>query len=877
MFFYFTRFGRKLIGFFRREQIARDLAEEIETHRLLLEQASAHKDHGRQIGNITLAREESRDVWTFAFVDALFRDSRQAFRGLVRNPAFTATAIISLALGIGANTAIFTAVSAIFLKPLAVRDPSTLVTFSAIDARGLRRNSFPLAFASQLAAFGALRDVIATSSDGLSFQYGDRAERIMGEVVTPNFFPALGIKPVLGEGFSGDVRSGKWAPEAVLSYSFWKGRFAGDPSVIGRSIRLNTHPFTIVGVSPSSFYDLHQGQDPEVRVPLLPLGRKLSELNLLNPEQDFHLMARLAPGMSRGAAQSAASIQLREFTRSSPDAQTRRLGYRELRIVPGARGWPVLSAQFKTPLIVLFLLVFVVLLIACANVANMSLARAGVRRREIAVRASLGAGRGRLIQQMIIESLLLACFAGIAGFLVARYVSQFLLHFLPQGHIQLVLDLRPTPGSLVFTLGLSALAALLFGLTTAFQSTRGNLVSGLKSDSNGSVGGAEAHMLKKALLVGQIAFSLALLIVAGVFIRTVLNLRPDTDFPDSSRILAFTMKPQQEIYNASRVRTIVDEVIRRVSALPGVEAVGLAESGPFSSLPLGDVVQVSGRAPVAIEMDIATPGLLKTLGLHLRSGRDFTPGDGPESLKVVILNQSLAQALFPNQLPLGRIIDLPRAEGPLHFRVIGVVADTHYFDLHRIQPTAFFAFQLGPPYMPTLHVRVASSNAAAYIPAIRREFDALDKGFPVFNVRTLSDRIDDALARERMIADLSTIFGALALGLAAVGLYGVFTYSVTQRTREIGLRMALGSNIPDVLWLVTRDALLLAGIGIGIGSAVAVGGTYFLSNQLYGVAPADPLNLIASAASMLLIALLAVFLPAWRASRTDPMIALRHD
>ena len=814
-------------------------------------------------------------MWGWQGVDRIWQDLRYAWRGFLRSPAFTVTAVISLALGIGANSAIFTAVSAIFLKPLAVRDPATLVVFSATDARGRITNSYPASFGRLLRSSNVFANVIGVSSDGLSFEAGDRAERIMGEVVTPNFFPALGVSTVLGKGFSRDVRDGKWAAEAVLSYGFWKSRFGGDTHIIGRVIRLNTYPFVVTGVSAANFHDLHQGEDPELRIALLPPGRKLEQLNILDPEQDLDFMARLRPGVSRAQAQAAASAQLHEWMRSN--SRGRRVEYRQLRLFPGDRGWPELAGEFRTPLTVLFLLVFLVLLIACANVANMSLARAGARRREIAVRSSLGAGRGRLIQQTITESLLLASFAALAGWQVSRLVSQFLLHFLPQGHMRLVLDLNPGADALVFTVVISMAAALFFGAIVAYQSTRGNLVTGLKSDAGGSLGGAEPYMLKKFLVAGQIAFSLALLIVAGLFIRTVFNLRPDRDFADPGRVLVFTMKPQEEIYSPERIRSLTAELIRRVSALPGIEAVSLAENGPFASRQDTAALQLPGGDVVEASDDSVWPGFFHTLRLPLLAGRDFTSADKPGSPKVMVINQSLNTALFGRQNALGRMVEMPSPHGSQFFQVIGVVGDSHYYDPRREGPAAFFAFQNDPPYMPTLHVRVASANAAAYIPAIRREFDTLDKGFPVFNVRTMEDRIEDALSRERMIGDLSAIFGMLALGLAGVGLYGVFTYSVTQRTREIGLRMALGSQMGSVLWMVIREALLLVAVGVGIGCVLAVGGARLISNQLYGVAPGDPATLLAAAGAMLIIALLAVAFPAWRASRIDPVIALRQD
>lgn len=813
----------------------------------------------------------------------MFQDLSRSLRSLLRSPMFTFTAVISLALGIGANTAIFSAADALLFKPLPVRDPSSLVTFSVPDARGNVRTSFPLAYADRLRSSGAFSHVIGVLSDGLSFSYGDRAERIMGEVVTPDFFSALGLRPALGDAFTPDVVAGKWAPEVVLSYSFWKTRFAGDPHVIGRVIRLNTYPFTVVGVSPRSFLDLNQGQDPELRIPVLPAGREIKQIETLGAGEEFDLLARVAPGASRAQAQAVANFQLHEFARTSPDERVRSLGYGRVRLLAGDRGWPELAQDYKAPIMVLYLLVFVALLIACANVASMLLARATAQRREFAVRASLGAGRSRLMLRVLFESILLALLSGCAGLLVAGWVADSLLHFLPQGHIRYVLDLSLNARLLAFTFLLSLAAALLFGGIAAVQSTRGYLAVALKTDSNASVGGSAT--LRKLLVGFQVAFSLALLVTAGLFIRTVFNLHPNAGYPYATRTLVFTMKPQQEIYSPERIRTLVAELIRRVSTVPGVEAVGLAENGPFASRRDSDALRVPGRAPIRVASDEVSPGLLNAIGVPLLAGRDFNPADKPGSPKVVILSRRLAQALFPEESAIGKTVELASArasvlnplEGVQYYRVIGVVPDEHYYDIRRATPVAFFAYQNDAPYMPTLHVRVASANPDSFIPLIRREFDAVDKGFPVFNVRTLEARVEDALARERMIAELSSTFGVLALLLAAVGLYGVLSYSVARRTREIGIRVALGSKSSSVLWLIGREALNVTVFGAAAGLSISVAGATLLSNRLYGVAPADPLTLLAATSALFLIAAVAASLPALRASRLDPLVALRHD
>ncbi len=699
---------RKLLFFFRKSALERELAEEIETHRSLLERDLLDRGaHARevqpasvkQMGNITLAKEISRDSWQFPTLESIFQDLRHGMRGLLRNPVFTSTAVVSLALGIGANTAIFTAVDALLFKPLPVRDPASLVTFSVPDERGHLRRDFSLRFASQLRSSGAFSDVIAADSDGLSFTFGGRAERIMGEVVTPNFFSALGLAPLLGQTFTPDVIAGKWVPEAVLSYSFWKVRFGGDPRIIGRVIRLNTYPFTIVGVSPSSFLDLHQGQDPELRIPVLPPGQEIRQIEILGAGQEFSLIGRLAPGVSWARAQAVADAHLHEFARTSPEDRYRRVGYGRLRLLSAERGWPELAQDYEAPITVVFLLVLVALLIACANVASMLLARAAARRREFAVRSSLGAGRGRLIRQIIVESLLLSLLGGALGLLVARWVAEFLLHFLPQGHIHLVLDLRLDAHSFVFTFLLSIAAALLFGFTAAVQSTRGDLAAALKTDSNASVGSSTS--LRKTLVAFQIAFSLTLLVLAGLFVRTVFNLRPAAEYPQAQSTLVFTMKPQQEIYSPDRIRSITADLVERVSSIPGVQAAGIAENGPFASRTGRDVVQVPGRSPVEVSSDVVTPGLLNAIGLPLLAGRDFTPSDKPGSPNVVILSQSLAQMLFPNQNALGRTIELPSARGsvlyPLngvqYFRIVGIVRDAHYYDVHRLTPSRSSRFK----------------------------------------------------------------------------------------------------------------------------------------------------------------------------------------
>jgi predicted permease len=380
------------------------------------------------------------------------------------------------------------------------------------------------------------------------------------------------------------------------------------------------------------------------------------------------------------------------------------------------------------------------------------------------------------------------------------------------------------------------------------------------------------------LVASQVAFSLVLLIVAGVFVRTLSDLRPTDYRANPERVLLFTMKPQQELYNAERRLVLVNELIRRVSALPGVQSAAFAENGPLGSRTSSDPVEVPGHDPIRVASDSVSPGFFDTVGIARIAGRDFGPGDKPGSPLVVIINQALARALFPNQTALGKIVRIPTGKWDGHYTIVGVMADTRYYDVHKPpQPFAWLSIAQISPYMPTLHVRTATSDTAGMIAAVRHEFDVMDKGFPVFNIRTLETRIGDSLAGERMVVNLSGAFGLLALALAAVGLYGVLAYSVSRRRREIGIRMALGASAGSVLWMIAREAFLLVGAGSAVGAAIAIVASRAMPQYMAGVSSVSPAILAACTLAMFIIAALAVSIPAMRASRVEPLAALHHE
>jgi predicted permease len=827
-------------------------------------------------------KEQCRDARRVRYIEDFFKDVSFALRSMIRNPIFALTAMISLALGIGANTAIFTAMDAVLWKPLPVSHPENLVRFVATREKRNDLSGLPATLSEALNRRGDVFDgAIAEADDGLSFSYDGRAERVLGAGVTPNYFSVLGVRTILGQAFSSGVRAGQWAAEAVISYRFWQSRFGGDPSAVGRVIHLNTYPFTIVGVSEPSFYDVTRGLDPEVRIPRMPDERDLPQIELLSGGGQFNwnLMARVRPGVTRALAAAVADADFQDVLRNSRDEEAKVLGVSHLRTLPGDKGWPQYLETFSTPLFVLFGLVGGVLLIACANVANMLLARAAARRRELAVRCSVGAGRARLVRQMLAESLLLALMGGALGIAASFWGGPMLLHFLPRSNTRLVLDLQPDARALLFTSALAIVTGALFGLFPALYTTRGDLAGTLRTDTAASIGDAGSALFRRILVAGQVAFSLTVLIAAGLFVRTLHNLRPHDMGVDANRVLQFMIKPQQEIYTDERKFTMLAELIRHVSEVPGVESAALAEPPSFvGSGRTGIPIQVSGGTTARVVYALATPGVFHTLGIKLVAGRDFTAADKPGAPLVAVLNQAAASALYGRENPIGRTFRRMFGKTPADYQVIGVVEDAHIIDLRQAhQPAGFFAYQRSAPYMPVLTVRVNNGNTAGMFAALRRAFDEVDKGFPVFDVKTMSMQIDDTLARERMVADLAAAFGGLALLLAAVGLYGVLAYSVTRRTREIGIRMALGSGAPSVLWLVAREALQLVGIGCAAGILLAAATGRSIEAYLFGVSALDPVTLLAAAGVMLVIAAAAVCAPALRASRIDPLSALRHE
>jgi predicted permease len=831
-----------------------------------------------QLGGLGPVKERYRDRQGIPSLQSLIQDLRYSCRMLGRNPAFTITALVSLGLGIGANSAIFSFANAALWRALPVAHPDNLVFVSAIREDGHERFYPPAQLADELAGLTEIFSGAATrTDDGLSFSFeGSRAERIMGEVVSPNYFSFLGVNPILGRGFSEEVQAGRWAPEAVLSHQFWKQRFAGDPGVLGRTILLNNYPFTVVGITPPEFFGVVVGWDPEVRLPLMPAGQTLSQMNLATSSTG-QIVARLQPGVSIAQAESAADGLLERFLNDHPDAQLPSNPMRRTIVRPGIRGWKGDVSDFRQPLLILLALGGLVLLIACANLANMMLARSTARRSELAVRAAIGAGRVRLVRQMLVESLVLSGLAGALGIAMSAWSGRILAGFLPQGHIALSLNLNPDARVAWFTACLSLFASMMLGLGPALGATRGDLAISLRSESGGYDGAAGGSRLRSILVIGQVAVSVLLLSLAGTFLRALGSLNGDL-FPKPDRVLLFTIKPQPELYSPDRVLSLTGEIARRISALPCVQSAALAENGPLGSRSEHRVIQCSSGPAVDAATDGVGPGYFDTIGLPLIDGRDFSSADTPASPPAVIINETLARLLFNNETPLGRRV-LVQGGAPKPREVVGIVRATSYYDLHAARPPVFYTdIQQDPAYMPTLHLRMRPGYpASSVIGMVRREFDAIDKGFPIFNVRTLEDRVRDSLAQERLLSELTASFGLLALLLAIVGVYAVMSYSVARRGREIGLRSALGATRLTILRMVLREGMGMVILGIAAGVPATLAAQLLVSRRLPGISAIDPTGLGAAAFLMMIVAALAAFVPARRAATLDPIAALRVD
>ena len=830
----------------------------------------------------------------------LLADFRFALRTIRRSPLFAIVAILSLALGIGANTAIFTLMDQLMLRPLPVNNPDELVMLYQEGAHngsnmGPRMHSYSIYRDFQQKA-KPFSEVLCRRQVASAISIDNQTERVSAEMVSGNFFTMLGVKPALGRVLNSteDDQVYQGHPVVVLSYDYWVNRFAQDPKVIGKKVLVNEYPMTIVGVSAKGFYGLDPARAPAFRVPIQMRPVMTPEWTWLEHEDRrtrwVQVFARLKPGYTadsiKGEMQGLFQ-QIRQYEMTLPAAakwsnyQRERFMQGRLHVEKAATGYSQLRNSFSTALIVLMCMVGLVLLIACANVANLLIARAFARQKEIAVRLSIGASRSQLVRQLLVESLVLSLAGGVAGILLAMAMTRMLLSLVPSEGSPLLIRPEPDWRILGFTLLLTVLTGLIFGLVPALRASRPDPWSTLK-ESVGSIGGGSGSLfLRKGLVAAQVSLSFLLLFGAGLFVRSLQNLRTmDTGFEELENLVSFQISPAQNGYQTERAVQFYYDLLERLRAQPGIKAAGTASVALLAGDEWDSTIRVEGHQAKDGEdmqafINSLSAGYFETMGVPILAGRDFDRRDFKEQANTVIVNQKFARHFFGNKSAVGRRLGWGGNNAKLEMEIIGVVGDS----LNE-GPREGVRRQVFRPHWSnfgvTVYLRTSQASATAYA-AARREVKALDAGLPVYGMKTLASQLDETLATEHLIAMLSAGFGLLATMLASIGLYGVMAFVVARRTKELGIRMALGARPDSVMWLVMREVLALVGIGLAIGLPAAFALGRYVSAQLFGIQAADPGIAGLTVAVLTAVSALAGFVPARRASRIDPILALRYE
>lgn len=889
----------RLRSLFRRREVDRELDEEMQYH--LERRIEAEKAKGlsaedaryaalRAMDGMTQRKEECRQARGISAVESTMQDIRYGLRVLGKSPGFTAVAALSLALGIGANTAIFSLINAVMLRTLPVQNPEQLLVLGVTRGPDLEYGFTYNHYRHSREHNQSFQDLAASSPVRLSVSVDGQVEpAVAGQMVSGGYFSVLGVNAEAGRTIgSEDDRVPKGHPVAMISDGFWKRRFARDRGAIGKRILLDGAPFTVIGVTPPGFFGIDVGSAPDVWVSIMmqPVVMPDAEDWLGKPlKTDFWLriVGRLKPGVTQGQALAEMEVLYRRYAVPDDEVQSKD----KMHLAPASRGLSELRREFSEPLLILMTVVGLVLLIACTNVASLLLARATARQSELAVRLAIGAGRGRLIRQLLVESLMLAALGGICGILLAFWGSEALLSFISRGRAAIALSLRPDPYVLGFTAAVSAITGILFGIAPALRATRLDLGPSLKSRFQAG-GTTRGLRLGNILVIGQVALSLVLLIVAGLFVHSLAKLNgQDSGFPRES-VLVMRVEPrgsdQRNLPGVSaRLDGIYRGLLERVKAIPGVRSASLAGVNPTTLVTLHLAMKKPSTGETLRVNDIAIyPGYFSTLGIPFLSGRDFgAEGFAVNARPAAVINESAARKLFPGENAVGREL---RSERPSRlFEVIGVVRDSRYSNLRgETQALAYLPFLLTPTGrgQMTLHVRIAGSPGAM-APLVQKAVQEIDKDSPLLEVRTLAAEVDAALMQERVMATLSSFFGTVALALAVVGLYGLMAFAVVRRSGEIGIRMAIGAQRGDVLWMVLRDTLALVGVGIAIGVPVALVAMRLASSRisglLFGLSASDPMAIGVAVVLMAVASIVAGYLPARRASRVDPMVVLRNE
>lgn len=866
-------------------------------------------------------------------METLIQDIRFALRTFLRNPGFAFIAILTLALGIGANTAIFTIVDSVLLRTLPVAQPRQLVLLTNPDYHGMsngsesgERNLLAYSefeylrdhnevFSGIFAADSSLAELPVTitySSDPTTA--GGTAnppappvrDSARVHLVSGDYLHTLGVQPVLGRPFGLEVdRVRDASPVAVISHGFWSRRFNLDPQVLSRKIEINKTSFEIIGVAPAGFFGESVGESPDIWVPITMQAAVYPGSDLLTAFPDknidqhiwLQVIARLKPGVTLAQANAEISVVFQRYVASSAAAaklspdEMKEYSDQQIKLQQGARGTSTVHGEFAEPLKLLMALVALVLLIACANLANLLLARGAARQREFAVRLSIGAARSRLIRQLLTESFLLAFFGAVAALFVAQWADALLLRMVSgTGPETIQLSLRPDARILAFTFGMAAFTALLFGLIPALRATRIDLSPVLKSGVSGATTEAfhRRFPAAKILVVAQVAVSLVLLVAAGLFVHSLQRLSQVKLGFNSTRLVLFRVSPLPAGYKDAAIPLLYQNLLDKFKAVPGVSGASLSVDGLFSGTESGDPIAVEGYVPKSGEemdsrMDHVGPDYFSVVGMPLLRGRGILAQDsappGAKAPRVAVINQTFAKHFFPNTNPIGKRVRDTYPGSTEDAAVVGVVADAKYRNLREETPPRLYAPILNPLWPSTAayyEIRIAGDTASVSS-ALRAVVHDTNPAIPEIEIHTMPDLVVKSLHTDYFIARLATAFGVLAIVLAGVGLYGIMAFTVARRTRDIGIRMTLGASPSTILRQVLRDSLSLMLIGIAVGVPIALAGTHLIRSMLFGLGAADPIAVTAACVILAVIAAAASYIPARRASNVDPMVALRYE
>jgi len=902
--------GRRIGMLLHRRQFRADLEQEMQLHvdlrqkqqgELGMPQDEAGFAARRRFGNPTLIKEKSQMTWGWSWLESLAQDVLYGVRAMLRSPGLTIVALLSLALGIGANTAIFTFMDAVMLRSLPVKDPSKLVVLGSGEADGITDAfaatdlySYPFyrqmqqrnqVFSDVAAIFSMTNDVHGFVSER------SEAEPMKIQLVSGTYFQLLGVHALMGRTIAeNDDNSEGNHPVAVVSYAWWTRSLARDPGVLNQNLRIGSTAFSIVGVAPPEFFGTKVGESPDIWIPLSMVQAVPPHWSGYkdNSYESLLIMGRLNPGTSVEQASTNVNLVFQQIYRQllgtspdGPDTQKNRelLAKRHIQITPMATGISDLRSELSAPLKLLMIVVALVLLIACANIANLLLARSTARARELAVRQALGAGRMRIVRQLLTESLTLALAGGALGIAFAAVANRLLLRMV-SGAETLPLDVSLNTNLLLFTLGVTLFTAALFGTIPALRATRLQLTDSLK-DGRGASGNAAKSPLARALVISQVAFSLVLLVGAGLFLRTIVNLNNvETGF-NKQNVLVLQADESSAGYKEDDPRLIPlrQQIEQRLSALPGVSAASYS-AFTFNEGSWNGTIYVQGydnNKDVDVNHNVIGNDYFRAMQIPLLAGRGFGPQDTATSPKVAVISEHMARTLFPAGSPIGRHYGNGGQQHANDIEVIGVAKDVKFQDLaESATPLDYYPYTQTPGYIHDLDVRY-TGDLGSISSAVQKTIHSIDRNLPINHVITLDEQVTLSTRSSILIAQLSTFFGLLAVFLSSIGIYGLMSYVVSRRTNEIGIRMALGADRSVIRWQVMREIVLLVGVGIAIGIPVTLASARLVTSMLFGLHGTDPLNLLEAISLLLSVAALAGYLPARQASRVDPMVALRYE